>query len=93
MKLCTALQFKKNEEGKLILQAKWQPIQFSGTYAIQLSGHETDWQDVDLAVDVLPVETASIIEEAAADPVDEIPQTLKSEEEKQEAAKEKKTKK
>ena len=81
MKLCIDLRFKKNSEGKLILQARWQPVQFSGTYAIQLAGDPTDFIDVDLINDVLPVTLDPIVGITAADPVETITQTLKSKEE------------
>ena len=87
MKICTGLQFKKNSEGKLILQAKWQPVQFSGTYSLQLSGEETDWQDVDLAKDVIPVEVDPVVGIVAADPVNNVTSETKSKEEKEEITK------
>lgn len=67
MKICTALQFKTNSKGQKILQAKWQPIQFSGTYQMQLSGEESDWQDVDLVNEILPVELDAIAGEITSD--------------------------
>lgn len=82
MKICIDLRFKKNAEGKLILQARWQPIQFSGTYAIQLSGEATDWQDVDLVNDVLPVEIDPVVGIVAADPVEAVKEETVSKEEK-----------
>lgn len=87
MKICTGLQFKKNSEGKLILQAKWQPVQFSGTYSLQLSGEETDWQDMDLAKDVIPVEVDPVFGIVAADPVNNVTSETKSREEKEELTK------
>lgn len=82
MKICIDLRFKKNAEGKLILQAKWQPVQFSGTYAIQLAGEPTDWKDVDLANDVLPTEVDSIVGEITADPLESVKKETVSKEEK-----------
>lgn len=81
MKICIGLQFKKNNEGKLILQAKWQPVQSSGTYSLQLSGEETDWQDVDLVKEVLPVELDAIAGLIAADPVEYVKEKTTSDEE------------
>lgn len=81
MKICTALQFK-NKEGKLILQAKWAEIQFSGTYTLQLAAPEGDWEDVDLATDTLPVELDAIVGELRTDPVEEVKKETVSKEEK-----------
>ncbi len=81
MKLCIDLRFKKNSEGKLILQAKWQPVQFSGTYTLQLSGEPTDFIDVDLVNDVLPVESDAIVGSVTADPLEEVKKEAVSKEE------------
>lgn len=90
MKICIDLRFKKNAEGKLILQARWQPVQFSGTYAIQLAGEPTDWKDVDLAHDVLPAdleEVGSTTEKVFEDPLEEVKKETSSKEEKEAKAK------
>lgn len=81
MKICTGLQFKKNSEGKLILQAKWAEVQFSGTYALQLTSPESDWQDVDLANEVLPVEVDAIAGLTTADPIEQVKEKTVSDEE------------
>ena len=81
MKICTGLQFKKNSEGKLILQAKWQPVQFSGTWSLQLAGEETDFIDVDLVNDVLPVTVDPVVGIVAADPIEKVKEKTVSDEE------------
>lgn len=82
MKICSALQFKKNEAGKLILQAKWLPVQFSGTFALQLAGDESDWEDVDLANNILPLDPEEVENIKSTDPVESVSSENKSKEEK-----------